>query len=98
MEGNSTKVKIGASYIFLSPSNTLLAAHFSLLGYPEAAAMDLDVVVLDFEDGVALNSKADARRLVKEALAQHSFGRAEKLIRINSVRSGYELYVIIGFG
>jgi citrate lyase beta subunit len=52
--------------------------------------LDLDVVVLDLEDGVALNKKNDARKSVSGALQSLAFGRAEKAVRINSIRSGFE--------
>ena len=55
--------------------------------------MDLDVCVLDLEDGVAFNKKQDARKQVAGALKTLSFGRAEKAVRINAVRSGLEMCV-----
>lgn len=51
--------------------------------------MDLDVAVLDWEDGVALSEKDNARRLVAHALSSTSFGRTERCIRINSRLSPY---------
>jgi citrate lyase beta subunit len=45
---------------------------------------------MDFEDGVALNRKAEARRTVVEALSSLNFGRSERLVRINPVGSGLE--------
>jgi citrate lyase beta subunit len=45
---------------------------------------------MDFEDGVALNRKAEARRTVLEALGSLNFGSAERLVRINPVGSGLE--------
>jgi len=55
-----------------------------------ATTLDLDVLVFDFEDGVALNKKAEARAKVVNAIKNINFGRAEKSIRINSIRSGFE--------
>lgn len=58
-----------------------------------AMGLDLDVMVLDFEDGVALNQKAKARQLVAETLRNGEFGRTERTVRINSIKAGEELYV-----
>lgn len=60
-----------------------------------ALGLDLDVMVLDFEDGVALNQKAKARQLVAETLKSAQFGRTERTVRINSIKAGEELYVDI---
>lgn len=58
-----------------------------------ALTLDLDVMVLDFEDGVALNQKPKARELVAQALAHSDFGRTERTIRMNAVHSGEERFV-----
>jgi hypothetical protein len=58
-----------------------------------ALGLDLDVMVLDFEDGVALNQKPKARQLVAETLRKAEFGRTERTVRINSIKSGEDLYV-----
>ena len=42
------------------------------------------------EDGVAINRKAEARRMIATALGELDFGPAEKLVRVNSVGSGLE--------
>ena len=49
----------------------------------KAAQMDVDSIVMDLEDGVALNNKDEARRVVVEALRSLDFGRSERLIRLN---------------
>lgn len=57
----------------------------------KALGLDLDVMVLDFEDGVALNQKPKARQLVAEMLSKADFGRTERTVRINSIKSGENL-------
>lgn len=51
-------------------------------------------MVLDFEDGVALNQKPKARQLVAEVLQSANFGRSERTVRINSIKAGEDLYVV----
>lgn len=58
-----------------------------------ALGLDLDVMVLDFEDGVALNQKSKARQLVADTLKSSQFGRTERTVRINSIKAGEDLYV-----
>ena len=48
-----------------------------------AAALPADVILLDLEDGVAPDGKAEARRGVAGAVAARAFGRREVLVRIN---------------
>ncbi|XP_042316027.1 citramalyl-CoA lyase, mitochondrial isoform X2 [Sceloporus undulatus] len=52
------------------------------------SSLNVDCAVLDCEDGVALNRKADARVKSVKALEEFEFGRTEKCVRINSVTSG----------
>lgn len=55
----------------------------------KAAALDVDAVIMDMEDGVAFNRKAQARETVARALRELDFGRSECLVRINpAVGSG----------
>ena len=56
----------------------------------KAAALDVDCLCLDMEDGVAFNQKQQARQNILEALQTLDFGRSEKLARINPVGSGLE--------
>lgn len=49
----------------------------------KAAALDVDGVILDLEDGVAANRKDEARHTILEALTTLDFGRSERLVRIN---------------
>ncbi|XP_074839234.1 citramalyl-CoA lyase, mitochondrial isoform X2 [Carettochelys insculpta] len=51
-------------------------------------SLNVDCAVLDCEDGVALNRKAEARLTVVRTLKEFEFGRTEKCVRINSVSSG----------
>jgi citrate lyase beta subunit len=56
----------------------------------KAAALDVDVVCMDLEDGTALNRKAEARQTILQALTTLDFGGSERLLRINPVGSGLE--------
>jgi len=55
----------------------------SLRKISKAAQMPVDSIVMDLEDGVALNHKEEARRTVNEALQTLDFGRSERLVRLN---------------
>ena len=54
----------------------------------KAAALGVDAVILDLEDGVALNRKDEARATILEALKSTNFGPAERLVRINPFYTG----------
>ena len=56
----------------------------------KATQIDTDTVVMDLEDGVALNNKAVARETIAEALQTLDFGRRERLVRINPSDSGLQ--------
>jgi len=56
----------------------------------KAIRLEVDCICMDMEDGVALNRKEAARRTIAAALRELSFGRSEKLTRINPVGSGLE--------
>ncbi|MSP13073.1 MAG: CoA ester lyase [Chloroflexi bacterium] len=45
--------------------------------------LGVDALIMDLEDGVALNRKTEARRVIAEALTTLDFGRSERLVRIN---------------
>jgi len=47
----------------------------------------LDSVILDCEDGVAINKKTDARTNILAVLDSVDFGRTERCVRVNSVQS-----------
>lgn len=56
----------------------------------KGAGLDVDSIIMDLEDGVALNNKPAARTVIAAALREVDFGRSEKLVRINPVGSGFE--------
>lgn len=51
----------------------------------KGAALGVDSVIMDLEDGVALSRKSDARAVTAAALRELSFGRTEKLVRVNAI-------------
>ncbi len=51
----------------------------------KGAGLAVDGLILDLEDGVALNRKAEARAVVGAALAEIDFGRIERLVRVNGL-------------
>lgn len=51
----------------------------------KGAGLEVDSVIMDLEDGVALNNKTEARETVRQALKEVDFGSTEKLVRINPV-------------
>lgn len=53
-------------------------------------SLGVDAVVMDLEDGVALNRKAAARTTIATALSDLDFGRSEKIVRLNPIGSGLE--------
>lgn len=56
----------------------------------KAITLGVDSMCMDLEDGVALAQKPAARATVLAALKALSFGRSEKLVRINPFGSGME--------
>lgn len=56
----------------------------------KGAASGVDSIIMDLEDGVALNNKPAARSTIAGALGEVTFGRSERLVRINPVGSGLE--------
>ncbi len=60
----------------------------SLRKISKALHLDVDSIVMDLEDGVALNQKDAARRTVVEALETLEFGPRERLVRVNPVATG----------
>jgi citrate lyase beta subunit len=59
----------------------------------KGAAMDVDAIIMDLEDGVALRQKENARNVVKDALHTVDFGKTERLVRINPVSDEHSLWV-----
>jgi (3S)-malyl-CoA thioesterase len=49
----------------------------------KAKSLDVDAIIFDLEDAVAIDAKADARDLLAETLAAADYGPRAKLIRIN---------------
>jgi citrate lyase beta subunit len=54
----------------------------------KAAALEVDGVILDLEDGVTASRKDEARGIILKALTNLDFGRSERLVRINPFYSG----------
>ncbi len=54
----------------------------------KGAALGVDSVIMDLEDGVAVGRKDEARRVVREALGSVDFGATERLVRVNGVGTG----------
>jgi citrate lyase beta subunit len=50
-------------------------------------SLGVDSIIMDLEDGVALNQKPAARATIATALRELNFGRTEKLVRLNPVNS-----------
>lgn len=64
-----------------------------------ATQLDADVVVLDCEDGVAMNKKQDARHTIARLLTELDFGRSERAVRINPPRTDLaedDLHALVG--
>jgi len=55
----------------------------------KARSLPADAIILDLEDAVALDAKAQARDLIVQALKQGSFGRREVLVRINALDTAW---------
>ena len=55
----------------------------------KAAALDVDSIIMDLEDAVALNNKQAARQSVADALREVDFGRSEVLVRTNMIIPGW---------
>jgi citrate lyase beta subunit len=53
-------------------------------------SLGVDSIVMDLEDGVALNRKAEARATIAAALRDLDFGRSERMVRLNPIGSGLE--------
>jgi citrate lyase beta subunit len=54
----------------------------------KGATIGADAVVMDLEDGVALNRKQVARETTRRALTGVAFGRTARLVRLNAITSG----------
>src|SRR5437763_1828713 len=86
-----------ASPVFRRPPS--VAVRRSLLFMPgddahkieKGIASGADAIIMDIEDGTALNRKQAARDTIRKALAALDFGRTGKLVRLNGVESGMML-------
>jgi len=58
----------------------------------KGAALGVDSVIMDLEDGVALNQKAQARDVIRAALKDVDFGHTERLVRINPISDTHDLW------
>lgn len=56
----------------------------------KATTLGVDCICMDLEDGTALSKKAEARRVILQAMRELDFGRSERCIRINGIGSGFE--------
>ncbi len=56
----------------------------------KSVTLGVDSICMDMEDGTAINKKDLARATIVKALLGLDFGKSEKLVRINSVGSGWE--------
>jgi citrate lyase beta subunit len=61
----------------------------SLRKISKATQIEVDAIVMDLEDGVALNRKEEARQTINKALRTVAFGRRERLVRINPLQTGW---------
>jgi citrate lyase beta subunit len=50
-------------------------------------ALGVDAIIMDLEDGVAFDRKAEARAGAAAALRELDFGRSERIVRINPISS-----------
>ena len=57
----------------------------------KSTTLGIDCICMDLEDGVALNRKGKARKVICESLSSIDFGQANRLVRINCVGSGLEV-------
>jgi citrate lyase subunit beta/citryl-CoA lyase len=55
----------------------------------KALGLDVDSLIIDLEDSVALEKKAFSREAAAEALIALDFGEKEKVVRINSLSTEY---------
>lgn len=58
----------------------------------KGAALDVDAIIMDLEDGVAPTRKDEARAIVAQALGDVQFGNTERLVRINPIDDDNELW------
>lgn len=59
----------------------------------KGASLGVDSIIMDLEDGVALNNKEKARQVVQEALisGELNFCNTERLVRLNQAKKGMQI-------
>ncbi|MHB8620842.1 MAG: HpcH/HpaI aldolase/citrate lyase family protein, partial [Chloroflexota bacterium] len=57
----------------------------------KAMSLEADAVMLDLEDGVGADGKAEARRAAAQALALSDWGNRGRLVRVNGLGTGQTL-------
>ena len=55
----------------------------------KGASLGVDAIIMDIEDGTAINRKQAARDTIRHALASVDFGRTERLVRVNAPDTGW---------
>ena len=86
---------IAETQLLLGETATMIRPRRSMLFMPgsnaraieKARTLPADGIILDLEDAVAPDAKAQARAQIGEAVAAHGFGKREVLIRINGLDS-----------
>ncbi len=58
----------------------------------KARSLDADVLILDLEDAVAPDAKAQAREQVAAALRAGGYGRRECVVRINALDTAWGVW------
>ncbi|MBO9309874.1 MAG: CoA ester lyase, partial [Chloroflexi bacterium] len=53
----------------------------------KAAALGVDCVIMDLEDAIAPDRKHVARQMAAQALQTLTFGRTERLVRLNALNT-----------
>jgi citrate lyase subunit beta/citryl-CoA lyase len=88
--GRESMERLRRSMLFVPGGNEKVLA--------KGLGLDVDSLILDLEDSVALEKKASAREAVAEALKANDFGRKEKVVRINSIKTehgGFDIDVVV---
>ena len=57
----------------------------------KGASLAADSLIMDMEDGVALNNKEQARQTIQHALITLDFGKTERLVRLNQAKKGMQI-------
>lgn len=85
----STKLRLESNRPVHSPRRSFLYVPGDAKRKIEkAATWQVDAVILDLEDGVAINQKFAARQGVVEALSTLDFGSRERFVRLNALSTG----------